>query len=82
MYQYIPYIILIVVLIFILVIAYIKMRFRFWTLQPVFHVYDFHYYLFPPGIINPDLPEKTISCHILKDIIHPVFSLFIMKMNF
>ena len=63
MYQYIPYIILIVVLIFILVIAYIKMRFRFWTLQPVFHVYDFHYYLFPPGIINPDLPEKNKYCN-------------------
>jgi hypothetical protein len=39
------------------------MRFRFWTLQPVFHVYDFHYYLFPPGIINPDLPEKNKYCN-------------------
>lgn len=63
MYQYIPYIILIVAFIVILVVAYIKMRFRFWTLQPVFHVYDFHYYLFPPGIINPELPEKNKYCN-------------------
>jgi predicted GNAT family acetyltransferase len=39
------------------------MRFRFWTLQPVFHVYDFHYYLFPPGIIDQDLPEKNKYCN-------------------
>lgn len=41
------------------VCAYIKITFRFWALQPVFHVYDFYYYLFPPGIINRALPEKN-----------------------
>jgi len=39
------------------------MKFRFWTLQPVFHVYDFHYYLFPPGIIDHELPEKNKYCN-------------------
>lgn len=63
MYQYIPYIILFIVLIIIFIAAYFKMRFRFWTLQPVFHIYDFHYYFFPPGIIAPDLPEKNKYCN-------------------
>lgn len=63
MYQYIPYIILIVVAIILCIIAYIKIKFQFWTLQPVFHIYDFHYYLFPPGIIVPELPEKNKYCN-------------------
>lgn len=37
----------------------IRLRFRFWATQPVFHVYDLQYYLFPPGIIYPTLPDKT-----------------------
>jgi hypothetical protein len=28
-------------------------------MQPVFHIYDLHYYLFPCGIINYELPEKN-----------------------
>jgi hypothetical protein len=39
------------------------MKYRFWALQPVFHFYDYHYYLFPPGIINHDLPEKNKYCN-------------------
>lgn len=42
------------------------MRFRFWTLQPVFHFYDFRYYLFPPGIINHELPEKNRYCNFIN----------------
>jgi len=32
-------------------------------MQPVFHIYDFHYYLFPPGIIDQELPEKNKYCN-------------------
>lgn len=35
------------------------MRFRFWSEQPVFHIYDLSYYLFYSGVIQKDLPEKT-----------------------
>ena len=63
MYQIILYLLGTLIAIIILIATYIKMKFRFWTLQPVFHIYDFHYYLFPPGIINPELPEKNKYCN-------------------
>jgi hypothetical protein len=48
-----------------LVIAWIvvKVRHRFWSTQPVFHVYDLKYYLSPPGIIRTAVPEKTRYFH-------------------
>ena len=51
---------LLVAILFLLVVfVYIKLRFKFWSIQPVFHVYDFRYYLFPPGIIDASFPEKN-----------------------
>ena len=38
---------------------YIKWKFPFWSLQPVFHVYNLSYSFFPPGIIMHSLPEKN-----------------------
>lgn len=46
-----------------LVYAYIRNKFKFWALQPVFHVYDFGYYLFPPGILLHELPEPNKYCN-------------------
>ena len=66
MYQYVLYILLIIIIIIICIAAYIKIRFRFWSVQPVFHIYDFHYYLFPPGIINAELPEKNKYCNFVN----------------
>jgi len=63
MYQYILYILLAIVIIILCFAAYVKMKFRFWTLQPVFHFYDFRYYMFPPGIIDHELPEKNKYCN-------------------
>ena len=37
----------------------IKLKFRFWSEQPVFHVYDISYYLFYSGIIHDFVPKKT-----------------------
>ena len=39
--------------------GYIRVKFGFWALQPVFHVYNLTYFIWPPGIINHDLPEKN-----------------------
>jgi hypothetical protein len=46
-------------LIIFLFFTYIKIRFPFWAIQPVFHIYDIGYLIFPPGIIRQELPEKN-----------------------
>jgi hypothetical protein len=38
---------------------YIKLKYKFWALQPVFHFYDIHYWFKNVGIINKDLPNKN-----------------------
>lgn len=43
----------------IIILLYIKIKYRFWIYQPVFHKYDMYYMLFPPGIINNKLPLKN-----------------------
>jgi hypothetical protein len=53
------YILLIISLIVIFIMGYIRVKFGFWALQPVFHVYNLTYFIWPPGIINHDLPETN-----------------------
>lgn len=53
------YVLLIFSLIIIFIMGYIRVKFGFWALQPVFHVYNLTYLIWPPGIINHDLPEKN-----------------------
>jgi hypothetical protein len=72
---YIPYILLVIFIIIMSFCAYIKIKYKFWTIQPVFHVYNWNYMLFPPGIINHKLPEKNkytnfekIKTHIISDL--------------
>ena len=36
--------------------AYLKIKLKFWYLQPVFHIYDVGLWLYPRGIIHPELP--------------------------
>ena len=36
--------------------AYLKIKLKFWYLQPVFHIYNIGLWLYPRGIINPGLP--------------------------
>ena len=38
-------------------------KLKFWVTQPVFHIYDFYWYLFPCGIIRYELPEKNKYCN-------------------
>jgi hypothetical protein len=44
---------------YLITYAYIKVTYKFWAYQPVFHVYNLYYWLFPPGIIEHSLPEKN-----------------------
>jgi len=53
------YILLVVSLIVIFVLCYISVKYGFWSIQPVFHVYNLTYFIWPPGIINHELPEKN-----------------------
>jgi len=55
----VAYIIIILFLIIIFVSTYIKFKFGFWAYQPVFHIYDLAYMMYPPGIINHGLPETN-----------------------
>ena len=42
-----------------IIFIYIRLKFGFWAVQPVFHVYDIGYMIKSPGIINDYLPEKN-----------------------
>ena len=46
-------------LISIFIMGYIRVKYGFWAIQPVFHVYNLLYMIWPPGIINHELPEKN-----------------------
>jgi len=57
--EYLVYVIPIVAIVLILAWIIVKIKYKFWSSQPVFHTYDLKYYLFPPGIIRTAIPEKT-----------------------
>ena len=59
MFEYLSYILCFGILIIFLIYIYIRVKYGFWVLQPVFHVYDFGYMFNPPGIIQDSLPEKN-----------------------
>ena len=46
-------------ILYLLFFAFIKLRFRFWSSQPVFHLYNLYYWIWPCGIIQHGLPPKT-----------------------
>ena len=53
------YILLSILLLYILFFLYIKIKFRFWSSQPVFHLYNLLYWAFPCGIIQSKMPPIT-----------------------
>ena len=59
MIDILSYILFFVVFIILIFYIYIKLKFGFWVMQPVFHVYDIFYMIWPPGIINHNLPTKN-----------------------
>ena len=52
-------IIIIIGIIIFLCIGFFKLKYPFWSRQPVFHYHKLNYWLFPPGIIQESLPEKN-----------------------
>ena len=59
MLERISYILFFCTLISLFIYGYIRIKYGFWVIQPVFHVYDFGYMVSAPGIINEQLPEKN-----------------------
>jgi len=53
------YYILSIIFIIILLIGYFKLKYPFWSKQPVFHFHNLYYWMIPPGIIQHDKPEKN-----------------------
>ena len=39
--------------------VYIRLKYKFWAIQPVFHFYDLYYWIKNVGIISTDLPKKN-----------------------
>ena len=52
------YKVLIILCIYFLFKAYFRIKYPFWSIQPVFQYYNLYYWCFPPGIINQSLPNK------------------------
>lgn len=73
MLEYLSYVLCFGILIIFMIYIYIRVKYGFWVLQPVFHVYDFGYMFNPPGIIQHSLPEKNKYTN-FKDIDTIVFS--------
>ena len=59
MLENISYILFFSTLIIIIIFIYIRLKYGFWAIQPVFHIYDIGYMIKSPGIINDFLPEKN-----------------------
>ena len=57
--EYLSYITFFLFLTILITYLYLKYKYGFWMIQPVFHVYDFQYMFSPPGIINHMLPRKN-----------------------
>uniref|UniRef100_A0A6C0JIQ9 Glycylpeptide N-tetradecanoyltransferase n=1 Tax=viral metagenome TaxID=1070528 RepID=A0A6C0JIQ9_9ZZZZ len=88
MYETLPYIFIILTSIIIVLYTYIRIKYGFWFLQPVFHVYDFWYMFAPPGIINHELPKenrytnfKNIETIVYKEISHIKLQKFVNFIN-
>jgi hypothetical protein len=73
MFEYLSYILCFGILIIFLIYIYIRLKYGFWVMQPVFHDYDYSYMFNPPGIIQHSLPEKNKYTN-FKDIDTIVFS--------
>jgi hypothetical protein len=59
MIEYLSYILFFTTLIIFIIYIYIRIKYGFWAVQPVFHVYNLLYMFNPPGVISSLLPEKN-----------------------
>ena len=55
--MFIMYVVAFLIVIYLILKATIKIKYHFWSVQPVFHTYDIHHWLFPNRVIEYKLPE-------------------------
>ena len=60
------YILVSILLCIIAFLIYVRLKFKFWALQPVFHFYDLHYWFINIGVIRHYLPEKNKYVNLKK----------------
>ena len=53
------YLVIAIISIIVLFFGYVRVKYKFWSKQPVFHYYDIYYWFNDIGVINTDLPLKT-----------------------
>ena len=63
------FILLFIIIIFIIFKLYIKIKYKFWANQPVFHKYNLYYRVFKRGIINKELPKLNRYCNFYNIIV-------------
>ena len=51
------YIIAFIIIIYLIITAFIRVKLNFWLTQPVFHIYNLRFWINPPGLINKELPK-------------------------
>lgn len=66
MYHFLQYILISIILIFLLLKMYVKIKYKFWAFQPVFHYYNLFYWIYPIGLIKKDLPSINKYCNFLN----------------
>ena len=59
------FIILFIISFYLILRAIIKIKFHFWSVQPVFHIYDIHHWLRPNRIIDTALPSMNKYVNVL-----------------
>ena len=60
------YILGFIILLVILFFVYIRLKYKFWALQPVFHFYDVYYWVVNVGVIRKELPDKNKYVNLKK----------------
>ena len=53
------YILGFIILSIMLFFIFVRLKYKFWALQPVFHFYDVYYWFINVGVIRKELPEKN-----------------------
>lgn len=53
------YLIGFIILLIITFFCFIRLKYKFWAIQPVFHFYDIYYWFVSVGIIRKELPKKN-----------------------
>ena len=65
-------ILIIVIILYLIFRAYIKINYPFWSIQPVFHFYDIHHWLRSGHIIDKTLPKINEYVNIINIRTQPI----------